>query len=203
MSASSLKPPTHRRQLASAPGGLSARRRMTSALVGSALILAVTACSGDAVSSPDPSPSQTRAPTVVASASPTDEQALLLAQYRKFWAALTAVSRMPAPERRAVLSELAVDPALKSILSGFTEADAKQQVLYGANVPRPTVRINPDATTGLVDDCQDSSRAGVADRATGKRVTVGTARNHVSVTMKKQPGEQWKVAFIDYAKSPC
>lgn len=127
----------------------------------------------------------------------------MLAQYRKFWATLTPVSRMPAAERRAVLAELAVDPALKSILFGMTQADSKGQVFYGSDVPRPVARINPDATTGLVDDCQDSSRAGVAERATGKRVTVGVARNHVSVTMKKQPGEQWKVAFIDYAKSPC
>lgn len=102
-----------------------------------------------------------------------------------------------------MLTELAVDPALKSILAGFVEADAKGQVLYGANVPRPTARINPDASTGLVDDCQDSSKAGVAERSTGKRVTVGVARNHVSVTMKKQTGGLWKVAFIDYAKSPC
>ncbi len=124
-------------------------------------------------------------------------------QYRKFWDSLTPISRMPAPERRAVLAQLAVDPALKSLLAGMTQADAKGEVFYGAAVPRPTVRINPDATTALVDDCQDGAQAGIADKSTGEKKTVGVARNRVSVTMKKQPGELWKVAYVDYTKSPC
>ncbi len=143
--------------------------------------------------------------SIAASPAPTtvDEQAALLLQYRKFWSSLTPVSRMPAAQRRDVLAELAVDPALKSLLAGMAEADAKKQVLYGENVPRPTARVNPDATTALVDDCQDSSSAGVADKQTDKRLTVGIPRNRVSVTMKKQPGGLWKVAYIDYANSPC
>jgi hypothetical protein len=201
MSASSLTPPTQRRHWAPAPRGSYVRHLVTSVLVGSALLLTAAACSGDAVGTPPPRPSSTLSPPVAPT--PADEQAQLLAQYRKFWATLTPASRMLAAERRAVLSELAVDPALKSILFGMTQADAKGHVFYGADVPRPTVRINPDASTGLVDDCQDSSRAGVAERASGKRVTVGVARNHVSVTMKKQPGDLWKVAYVDYAKSPC
>lgn len=201
MSASSLTPPTQRRPWASASRGSLARRRVASLVVGSALLLCGTACSGDAKGSATPTPLPTASPSVTPT--PLDEQAALLAQYRKFWANLTPVSRMPAAQRRAVLAELAIDPALKSILYGFTQADTKNQVLYGANVPRPTARINPDATTALVDDCQDSSNAGVADQSTAKRITVGVARNHVSVTMKKQPGELWKVSYVDYAKSSC
>jgi hypothetical protein len=137
------------------------------------------------------------------SPTPVDEQAALLLQYRKFWASLTSISNMPAEQRREALTQVAVDPALKSLLAGMDDADAKQQVLYGENIPRPTVRIDPAATTALVDDCQDSSMAGVEERASGKRLTVGTARNRVSVTMKRQPGEPWKVAYVDYANSPC
>jgi hypothetical protein len=200
MSASSLTPPARRHQ-APAPCGPPSRSRATSVLVGSALVLLLSGCAGEATSAPTPSsagsPSATAAPT------PVDETAELLAQYRKFWASLTPVSRLPAAERRSVMAELAVDPALKSILFGMTQADSKGQVFYGADVPRPTVRINPDATTALVDDCQDSSRAGILDKRTGDRVTVGVARNHVSVTMKKQPGGLWKVFFVDYAKSSC
>ncbi len=110
---------------------------------------------------------------------------------------------MPASQRRALLEQLAVDPALASLLAGMSQADAKGEVFYGAAVPRPTVRINPDATTALVDDCQDGTEAGIADKATGEKKTVGVARNRVSVTMKKQPGQLWKVAYVDYANSPC
>ena len=200
MSASSQTPLARRRQ-APTPCGHPSRSRRTSVLVASALAVLLSGCAGEATSAP--TPNSTAAPSTTATPTPADETAELLTQYRKFWATLTSVSRMPAAERRAVMAQLAVDPALKSILAGFVEADAKGQVLYGANVPRPTARINPDASTGLVDDCQDSSRAGVSERSTGKRVTVGVARNHVSVTMKKQAGGLWKVAFIDYAKSPC
>lgn len=184
------------------PGDARRRLHVTSAVVGSLLIAVLSGCSNDAngkaVSHPLPS---ITSPSITPSA--VDQQAALLAQYRKFWASLTPLSRMPAPARRTVLAQLAVDPALKSLLAGMTDADRKRQVLYGENVPRPTVRINPDATIALVDDCQDSSHAGVADKATGKRLTVGVPRNRVSVTMKRQPGQLWKVAYVDYAKSPC
>lgn len=110
---------------------------------------------------------------------------------------------MPAAKRRAELAKLAVDPALKSLLAGMVTADRKGQVLYGANLPRPTVKVAPDGGTALIDDCQDSSKAGVATKSTLKPVTAGVARNHVSVTMKRQAGDLWKVAFVSYTKTPC
>lgn len=205
MTPSPLPQPTDRCQpgLAPAPRAHDRRRlRVTIALAGSLLAAGLAGCSGDANgNSVNPPSTATTTPSITPT--PVDEQAALMAQYRKFWASLTPVSRMPAAERRSVLAELAVDPALKSLLFGMTQADAKGQVFYGAPIPRPTARIHPDGTTALVRDCQDGRQAGLAEKASGKRLTVGVVRNHVSVTMKKQPGEQWKVAFIDYAKSPC
>ena len=167
-----------------------------------AVVVGLAGCGNDATKAR----ASEQPPSAVTSVNPSptpDEQGLLLAQYRKFWSSLTPVSRMPAAERQAVLAEVAVDPALKSLLHGMSQGDAKGQVFYGADVPRPTVRINPDDTTALVDDCQDSSHAGLIDKASGKRLTVGVARNHVSVTMKKQPDDLWKVSYVDYSKSPC
>lgn len=202
MSASSLMPPTQRRhQLASAPRGPRTRPVLTSVLVGM-LLSSLTGCSGDAQGTAAP-PSPSAVTSSSASSTSRDEQAALLAQYRKFWVTLTPASRTSAAQRRLILAEVAVDPALKSILAGFSQADTKRQVLYGQNVPRPTVRISPDATTALVDDCQDSTRAGVADRATGRELTHGVARNHLSVTMKKTEDGLWKLAFVDYTKTPC
>lgn len=183
-------------------GGRGHARRIWTHLVGCVVVAALTSCSGEGTAA-QPTRSTTPSPTSSPSAAAVDEETALLAQYRKFWAALTPVSRMPAAQRRDVLAEVAVNPALKSVLAGMEEADAKHQVLYGENVPRPTVRIAPDATTALVRDCQDSSHAGVAERSTEKQLTVGVARNHVSVTMKRQPGDVWKIAYIDYARSPC
>lgn len=201
MSASLSTPPARgRHELASAPRGARWHPVLVCALIG-VLGSALGGCGSDADGAAAPSPSLSAPSTPPPS--PVDEQAALLSQYREFWESLTPISRLPEADRQPALAELAVDPALKSLLEGMRQADTKGQVFYGTNMPRPEVRINPDATTALVDDCQDSSNAGIAVKATEERVTVGVARNHVSVTMKKQPGGPWKVAFIDYAKSPC
>lgn len=201
MSAVSLKPLTQRRHRAgSASRGRRSRPTLAHVLLG-LILSSVAGCASDARGTANPMPSPPPSPSVWPT--PQDEQGAVLAQYRKFWATLTPVSRMPAAQRQAVLAEVAVDPALKSILAGFAQADTKRQVLYGQNLPRPTLRINPDATIALVDDCQDSRRAGVADKPTGRAITQGVERNHVSVTMKKQPGAVWKVAYVDYTKTQC
>lgn len=191
-----------RHELASAPRGARRARTSVGVLLG-LLMSGLAGCAGEAGGAATPSPALSRSALSSPTASPVDEQAALLAQYRKFWESLTPISRLPEADRQAALAELAVDPALKSLLEGLRQADTKGQVFYGADVPRPEVRINTEATTALVDDCQDSSNAGIAVKATEEHVTVGVARNHVSVTMKKQPGGTWKVAFIDYTKSPC
>jgi hypothetical protein len=131
------------------------------------------------------------------------EQELILGQYRKFWASLTAVSRMPAADRRAALTPYTVDPQLKSLLAGMAATDKKGQVFYGANVPRATAAsVSADGQKAVVDDCQDSTGAGVARRSDQAPLTKGTARNHVVVTMKKSEGA-WKVYFVSYTKTPC
>lgn len=201
MSAVSLKPLTQRRhQAGSASRGRRSRPTLAHVLLG-LILSSVAGCASDARGTANPMPSPPPSPSV--SPTPQDEQGAVLAQYRKFWATLTPVSRMPAAQRQAVLAEVALDPALKSLLVGMREADAKGHVFYGADVPRPVVRIDPTATTALVDDCQDSSNAGLAVKSTGKRLTVGVARNHVSVTMKRRAGDVWKVAYVDYTKTSC
>jgi hypothetical protein len=171
-------------------------------IVGCLLLVTLTACGGGPKAS-QPPPAASPLQSSPSPSAAADQQAALLTQYRTFWSSLTPVSRMPATQRRAVLAKLAVDPALKSLLAGMSTADAKGQVFYGADVPHPRVMVNPVGTTALVDDCQDSSRAGIAEKVTGRHLTVGIPRNRLSVTMKRQAGDLWKVAYVDYTKSPC
>lgn len=186
------------------PAGVRARAGLRSAVVVAALLGAATGCahtSPDAAASHSPS---SAAPVPSPSATTVDEQAALLAQYRKFWTSLAPVSRLAAAARRPALSALAVDPALQSLLTGMAANDASGEVFYGAHQPDPQrTGISPDGKTALVDDCQDSTRTGLADRRTLKPKTRGVARNHVDVTMKKAGDGLWKVAFIAYTKTPC
>jgi hypothetical protein len=54
----------------------------------------------------------------------------------------------------------------------------------------------------VINDCQDSSHAGNADRATGKRLTVGVPRHPVTATMHLVDGT-WRVAFVAYQDAHC
>ena len=203
MNASSLTPPSRPSQ-EPAPCGPSRRPSRTSRLVGWALVVLTAGCSDDPAQVTTPSASSTATTTSSPAASPArDNEALILEQYGKFWAELSTTSRLDPSERRETLARVAVDPQLSSVLKGFEDLDAKGHVLYGTNKPRPTVKIDADQQRAVVDDCQDSSAAGTAEKATGKRLTVGRPRNHVVVTMRLDADGAWKMAFASYTKKPC
>jgi hypothetical protein len=202
MSAASLTLRTRRRPIALVRNVASSRRRDGRRIVGCFLVGVLTSCGAHSAAQPGRAASSVPIPS--ASPATADDQTALLAQYRKFWSSLTPVSRMPAAERRAALAGLAVDPALKSLLKGMAANDAASEVFYGAHLPNPKpVPVSPDGSTALVDDCQDSTRTGLADKLTLKPKTRGVPKNHVNVTMKRSSGGVWKVAFVAYTKTPC
>jgi hypothetical protein len=205
MSASAVQPPAHGREGGSdrVTGGHAVpTRARKSLLVGCAAVLLASGCNGGKTTVTDPTASPSSA-TPSPTATTADEQQLVLDQYRKFWASLTNVSRMPASERPAALFPFTVDPELKSLLAGMKATDAKGQVFYGAAVPRAiTASLSPNGSRAVVDDCQDSRNSGLARRSDMAPLTKGVARNHVVVTMK-QSGDVWKVYFVSYSKTPC
>ena len=102
-----------------------------------------------------------------------------------------------------MLAPYAIDPELKSLLRGMATADRKGQAFYGEDKPRPRLlRMSAQKGVAVVDDCQDSSHSGLANRKTGQRLTVGVKRNHVVVTMHFTDG-LWRVAFVSYSKTKC
>lgn len=204
LSASPSTPPAHRREGGSvrAPsGGDAARPWPRILLVGSLLFAALVGCNGSGRVQVEPIATGS-SPSATASATPVSEQQAILSQYRTFWSSLTSVSRMPAAQRRAALKRYTVDPELKSLLAGMAKLDSQGRFLYGANKPRPVASLSSDGFTAVVNDCQDSTSAGAADRKTMQHLTIGVARNHVVVTMKRQTGV-WRVAFVSYTKTPC
>jgi hypothetical protein len=193
--------------------GASPWRRLAGGLVGCLLVSVLASCEGDRSDAaplptltPALSPSSTglsASPAPSPSATPESPQEMVRAQYLRFWTQLALTSRQPAARRRDMLEDVAVDPQLKSVLAGMARLERDNQILYGENRPRPSIRVAPDGLTAVVDDCQDSSGAGTADRRTGRRLTAGTPRNHVVVTMKRSPDGVWRMAFASYTKTPC
>src|SRR5205807_1340017 len=89
--------------------------------------------SGD--SSPPPSSSASTAATPGA----TSERAALLQQYDAFWRALTPASTSLPADRTRLLSRVAIDPELQSLLSGIARERARGRAFYGVDVPRPKI----------------------------------------------------------------
>jgi len=184
------------------------RRRGPRLLAALACALALTACSDDATGD-----SQSRetpaAPTTVTlpsappgTASIGAVEAAVLHQYRGFWKALPEASRMQEEPRIQVLKRYLVSPALGTVTRTLAAQDAFGKGLYGENVPRPEI-VNLHTRTASIRDCQDSSRAGVEERKTGRKLTVGVARNPVTATLKRGDDEIWRIATIEYPGGSC
>jgi hypothetical protein len=185
-----------------APRGEGATRSTRKiSLVGLLLTACLAGCSHDNGITTQPIPTASKS-TATSSPTVVDEGQVVLAQYRAFWASLSSFSKMPVTARRAGIEKYAINPELGSVLEGMAKLDAKGEVLYGQNLPRPTVELSPDGLTAVVDDCQDSSHAGTANRRTMRPLNKGQERNHVVVTMKKA-SDVWKLAFVAYTTKPC
>jgi len=133
---------------------------------------------------------------------PTTEQERILAQYAAFFAALTPTSEAPDAQRRELLAPYAVDPVLSRTLRGMLASDKLGQVGYGEIALRPRI-AKVDKGIAVVRDCQDASRHGRKERATGKIVTRGTQHDLAVVTLKRAPDGVWRVATVDYPGGAC
>ncbi|WP_147263899.1 hypothetical protein [Prauserella sp. PE36] len=164
----------------------------------------VMGCSGTEESRPQaPSPemSAPQASTPFSSA-PNQRQAVEQA-YIQFWPLSLQVAQRPEENWRDAMSAVAVDPQLSITLSSMRQQKAAGITTYG----EVTVRITSVVVTGdsaKVVDCQDGSRAGQADAATGDKKTVGVARMPVHATLVRDAsGGQWKVSKIDFPGGAC
>lgn len=186
------------------PGRCGLRAAKLTAVVVCLTVLTSACGSGGAVARDLPSATPVLAPPASPSAANTNDAAKILAQYRGFWRTLTPASRAAARDRPALLAAYATNPALKSLLAGIEAQRLKGYVYYGVDELRPTIEtLSVSRGTAVVNDCQDSTRAGLEDQATGRKLTAGKPRNHVVTTMHRSATGVWLVAFVTYPKTPC
>ena len=123
--------------------------------------------------------------------------------YRRFWATAQAVDRRPPEQWRTVLSTVTGEPLLDELLDGLAEQRDDGIVMYGTVEPRPTVaQIAGGRAT--VMDCQDASRSGELDSATGAIERVGAARTAVAAVLRYDTrAGAWKVTEARYLDEPC
>jgi hypothetical protein len=176
-------------------------RRVRDAGVVALSLLLASACGSStkptALKTDSPSPT---APTP-ATASPTPtwsttQQAIITA-YTGFWTALPKASRAQSrDDRLKILFPYTTTPELSQLIAKLSDQLSKGQALYGVNVPR-VQHVDVSDSRATIQDCQQSSAAGVEDVSTHRKVTVGVDRHPVTATLLLR-GTDWKVSVVSY-----
>jgi hypothetical protein len=178
------------------------RRPRAGLLTITVVLAAASSCSGgepeEAQRSAPAPPAASPGPTAPTS-SPSDA---VLEQYADFWQALPRASRLPAGDREELLRRYLVDEAYASTVRSLASQENFGHELYGENMPRPEVEFLDDSTA-RVEDCQDSSSAGVRDADTQEPLTVGVDRNPVQSEMRRGDDGVWRLATIEYTGETC
>jgi hypothetical protein len=188
---------------------------MALAAIAVAALVVVTSCSsgspppGAQSGSSDPtnrdnSPAATTSGTIPSPPGPTGTSAAgeALRAYQRFWDVAQAVDRQPVAGWRTVLSAVAGEPLLDELLDGLQGQHARGVRQYGQVRPHPSV-ADLTGQRAVVVDCQDASRSGLLDEATGKVEQVGAARTPVSAVLRRSPGGLWLVTEARYLSDPC
>ncbi len=184
---------------------VSTRRALPAVLAGSTVVLLMVSCSADTgqVSPSSPNLSAPSAPPQSASSSGQDERAAVESAYSAFWSRTLRTDDEPEETWRAAMAAVAVDPQLTTTLNAMRRQKQAGINVYGDVTARiQSVRI--DGASAMVSDCQDASRTGQADAATGDPKTVGVSRNPVSADLRRDSTDgRWRVAKVAFPGGTC
>ncbi|MFD2422697.1 hypothetical protein [Amycolatopsis pigmentata] len=126
-----------------------------------------------------------------------------MAAYTQYWPRSAQAPHQPEDTWQTALAAVAVEPQLSTTLEAMHRNKSVGLTTYGdVTVRIVSVEITGDSAT--VVDCQDASRAGQADAATGDRKTVGVPRMPVHATLARDTSDgRWKVSQLDFSGSAC
>lgn len=130
----------------------------------------------------------------------------IISQYRKFWnVSLPAAYEAPVNKRPDVLAATVSAGLVAPLMERISKLEATGRTAYGSDIP-VSEQVEYSKRTGgyvLVRGCLDSSRTGVADVATGRRITVGVPRNPVFVNLRRTVDGDWLVTSFHFPGGQC
>ena len=142
-------------------------------------------------------------------AKPVDQEAAdrkaIETAWAQYWVTSSQAISQPPAEQKKLLSAVAVNPALQLVLDSTAKFNKNGWTDYGSVSHRPywSTPVN-GKSTAVMGDCMDDSKAGSMDIKTGKKLTVGVARDNTRVTLVKGTDSGWRVKKIEYLVSvPC
>lgn len=207
------------------PGGRTALRRsvrgvITGASALAAVLALATACTSRQAAAPNtsspPGPTTTTAASSTPLASPstsvssapssgalTTTEAAARSAVEASWARFWALSgRLASASRSSVGAEIAavaVEPTKSQMMTQFNLFQSLKQGQYGYVVNHPywTQSIG-GKSTAVMGDCVDGSHSGTLSLVTGKKLTVGPARDNARATFVQDASGTWRVRLVEY-----
>ena len=176
------------------------------AAVAAALALLLNACTtstahrststGHASSDASAASSPTAKPGKSTTSDAPDPRLAVQQAWSKFWSVYVGMHRMPAAEVGVALEAVTVNPTLqlmKTTLTLFREAHLDDYGYVVSHVYATTVKT---PTTAVVKDCMDQSHFGSVYTTTGKKRSVGVARDNTTASLVKGSDGTWRVQNI-------
>ena len=150
------------------------------------------------VSSAPATPSATVTSTDSAPSEAGSRQAVEAA-WAKFWSVNTRLVAIPSSQIKQEIAAVAVDPTRGQMLSQISVFRSLQQEQYGYVISHPYwTRPIAGKTTAVMGDCMDGSHFGTLSLATGKKLTVGPARDNARATFVRDGASVWRVQLVEY-----
>jgi hypothetical protein len=186
------------------------RRQARRGATGAAGVLAAVAgltvlisCSGQSAVKLPPRSSSPHLPSAPATPA-AGPAAAVTAAYTAYFPVLTAAEAAPASRAEAMLAPYAAQPYLGHVLSQMAAYRARHEVSRGYLVPHVT-SVQVSGKLATVRDCQDASRAALADSRTGTVIpgTTGSARTYLIATLARGAGGRWRLTSLAHVAVSC
>ncbi|GLY86025.1 hypothetical protein [Actinoallomurus iriomotensis] len=170
------------------------------------IAFSLTAVGCDSGSSPKVALPSTAPPAAPSSgaASPTSPTDSVVAAYQALFAAADKAIVSPPEQARAILQAYVAGDYLDWEIRQVMNHQAEHQEPWGKVVVHIT-KVDLKANTAKIHDCQDASRAGLADSRTHVLIpkTRGTANRNLIANMTRGSDGRWRVTGLRQYDSPC
>ena len=124
----------------------------------------------------------------------TADRSAIEAQWRQFWIVYDQIVRTPKENRGDKLSSVAEPTLVANILKAADDADSQGIDNYGTWIHRISWQFPiAGAQTAVIADCQDQSKTGTYEVASGTILTVGKARSNMRGEFVKGVDNIWRL----------
>ena len=148
---------------------------------------------GHASSDASAASSPTAKPGEATTSDAPDPRLAVQQAWAKFWSVYVGMHRLPAAQVGPAIAAVAVTPTLQLMKTELTLFAETHLDNYGHVVNHVYETTVKSPTTAVVKDCMDQSQFGSLYTTTGKKRTVGVARDDTTASLVKGSDGTWRV----------